>query len=93
MKEMLMFYLYKNLPVAIYTCLVLVIIFLTYIIGSGQTNHVWKTNIKYHLPIVYRTELEQRDAYIDKLEAENKALRQKLDTLLPYFKAMREVEL
>ena len=98
MKETLIYYLSRSMPdivmIVVFVVLVVMplIIFITYTIGSGQANKMWKINLKYHLPEVARDEIRELEQSVKELKQENVYLKTKLDSLLPIIKAVRDID-
>ena len=49
-RETLIYYLSRSIPDLVVLVAMLLMIFISYTIGSGQANKMWKINLKYHLP-------------------------------------------
>jgi len=91
-KETLIYYLFRSIPDLVMVVAMLLMIFISYTIGSGQANKMWKINLKYHLPEVARDEIKELEQSVKELEQENIYLKTKLDALLPVVKAVRDID-
>jgi len=91
-KETLIYYLSRSIPDLVVLVVMPLMIFISYTIGSGQANKMWKTNLKYHLPEVARDEIKELEQSVKELEQENVYLKTKLDALLPVVKAVRDID-
>ncbi len=91
-KETLIYYLFRSIPDLVMVVVMLLMIFISYTIGSGQANKMWKINLKYHLPEVARDEIKELEQSVKELEQENIYLKTKLDALLPVVKAVRDID-
>jgi len=91
-RETLIYYLSRSMPDLVVLVAMLLMIFISYIIGSGQASKMWKTNLKYHLPEVARDEIRELEQSIKELKQENVYLKTKLDALLPIIKAVRDID-
>ena len=92
MKETFIYYLSRSIPDLVVLVVMPLMIFISYTIGSGQANKMWKTNLKYHLPEVARDEIRELEQLVKELEQENVYLKTKLDSLLPIIKAVRDID-
>ena len=91
-RETLIYYLSRGIPDLVVLVVMPLIIFISYTIGSGQANKMWKINLKYHLPEVARDEIRELEQAVKELEQENVYLKTKLDALLPIIKAVRDID-
>jgi len=89
--EAFLYWVYKNLPWFVYLGMNLVLMVVSYAAGNGQAHWVWRSNIKYHLPEVYKEELQRKDREIRELKKELRETKEQLQKFKEIIEALKAV--